>query len=73
MNTSLLDIWLIEEIVGSLVLMAVFLFVLFKSSGSKLIRTISALLLICNFATVVVYVTREQLDTCMYLSEVCRQ
>ena len=73
MNTSLLDIWLIEEIVGSLVLMAVFLFVLFKSSGSKLIRTISDLLLICNFATVVVYVTRGKLDTCMYLSEVCRQ
>jgi hypothetical protein len=64
MTTSLLDIYLIEEMVGSLVLMAIFLFVLIKSSGSKLIRTISALLLICNFATLVVYGTREKLDKC---------
>lgn len=57
---------------GSLVLIAVFLIVFIKASTSKLIRIISALLFASNLATVIVYVTREQLDTCIFLNASCR-
>jgi hypothetical protein len=62
---TLFYIYLIEEIVGSLILAALYLYVLVTTfSKSKLIRTISGLLLICNLSNVITYSTRPPLDNC---------
>lgn len=62
---TLFYIYLIEEIVGSLILAALYLYVLVTTfSKSKLIRTISGLLLICNLSTAITYSTRPPLDDC---------
>ena len=62
---TLFYIYLIGEIVGSLILSALYLYVLVTTfSKSKLIRTISGLLLICNLSTAITYSTRPLVDNC---------
>jgi hypothetical protein len=56
---ELFEIYVFEEIVGSIVLTALYLYLLVATFfKSKIIRTISAMLLICNLTAAVTYLTR---------------
>jgi len=70
---SLQNIWIIEEIAVSLILVFLFLVVLlFSDNKSTLIKQLSVMLLVSNASALVVYVTRLPLNKCEESQDQCR-
>ncbi len=67
MDITLLKIYIIEKIIGSLLLAALYLYVLVATfSESKFIRRIAAFIFFSNLNSMIAYATRKPLHDCFY-------